>query len=202
MEARHVHRYTLHNIHTHTHTHLHLVSTSFDHLFTLFQLVCQVWRLLFSIFAPDSFHSCFIFQVGGQCRCKIAVSGRQCSRCLPGWYGLEASNPEGCARCNCTDVGIASNSSGVPTCNQDTGQCRCKAHVIGRQTSGKEFWNYIMEVAGRGLWFISSLVGSPTSVVDLFKWLGPRYETLKSSSCLCNLWFSLQLYAFCLAIAS
>lgn len=119
MEARHVHRYTLHNMHT----------------YNLFKFdVC-----FFLSLPPDSFYLCFIFQVGGQCRCKIAVTGRQCSQCLPGWYGLEASNPEGCTGCNCTDVGIASNSSGVPTCNQDTGQCRCKAHVIGRKTSGKKF---------------------------------------------------------------
>lgn len=127
-------------VHTtqYTYTHTHLLTSPFIR-YTLLVLDLTPFSHYFNLFAPDSFHLCFIFQVGGQCRCKIAVTGRQCSQCLPGWYGLEASNPEGCTRCNCTDVGIASNSSGVPTCNQDTGQCRCKAHVIGRKTSGKEF---------------------------------------------------------------
>ncbi|KAM7406312.1 hypothetical protein PAMP_000697 [Pampus punctatissimus] len=69
-------------------------------------------------------------QIGGQCQCKAAVTGRRCADCLPGWYGLRASNPQGCIRCNCSDIGVISTSTvGVPSCNEDTGQCRCKPHV-------------------------------------------------------------------------
>ncbi|XP_074481361.1 usherin [Sebastes fasciatus] len=83
-------------------------------------------------------------QVGGQCQCKAAVTGRRCVDCLPGWYGLKASNPNGCTRCNCSDIGIISTSTeGVPSCNQDTGLCQCKPHVTGLSCDRCEFgyWN-------------------------------------------------------------
>ncbi|KAM9366692.1 usherin [Symphorus nematophorus] len=81
-------------------------------------------------------------QVGGQCQCKVAVTGRQCADCLPGWYGLKASNPNGCIRCNCSDIGVISNST-ASSCNQDTGQCQCKSHVTGFSCDRCEFgyWN-------------------------------------------------------------
>ncbi|TKS69913.1 Usherin Usher syndrome type IIa protein [Collichthys lucidus] len=83
-------------------------------------------------------------QAGGQCQCKFAVTGRRCADCSPGWYGLKASNPNGCFQCNCSDIGIVSPSAGgVPSCNQDTGQCRCKPHVTGLSCDRCEFgyWN-------------------------------------------------------------
>ncbi|TDH17235.1 hypothetical protein EPR50_G00006290 [Perca flavescens] len=83
-------------------------------------------------------------QIGGQCQCKVAVTGRQCAECLPGWYGLKALNPNGCTRCNCSDIGIISPSTeGVPSCNQDTGLCQCKPHVTGLSCDRCEFgyWN-------------------------------------------------------------
>ncbi|AWP01780.1 putative usherin-like [Scophthalmus maximus] len=83
-------------------------------------------------------------QVGGQCRCKVAVTGRRCAGCLPGWYGLTASNPNGCIRCNCSDSGIVSiSAAAVPSCSQDTGQCQCKPHVTGLSCDRCEFgyWN-------------------------------------------------------------
>ncbi|XP_074522167.1 usherin [Halichoeres trimaculatus] len=83
-------------------------------------------------------------QVGGQCPCKAAVTGRRCSECLPGWFGLTASNPNGCERCNCSDRGIISNSTeGEPRCNKDSGQCQCKPHITGVSCDRCEFgyWN-------------------------------------------------------------
>ncbi|XP_070842368.1 usherin [Chaetodon trifascialis] len=83
-------------------------------------------------------------QVGGQCQCKVAVTGRRCADCLPGWHGLQASNPNGCVRCDCSDTGTISNATGGdPSCNQDTGQCRCKPHVTGLSCDRCEFgyWN-------------------------------------------------------------
>lgn len=75
-------------------------------------------------------------QVGGQCQCKAGTTGRRCADCLPGWYGLEASNVNGCVHCNCSDIGTISNSTGaVLNCNQDTGQCQCKPHVTGETTN-------------------------------------------------------------------
>nr|XP_040024120.1 usherin isoform X2 [Gasterosteus aculeatus aculeatus] len=82
-------------------------------------------------------------QVGGQCPCKAAVTGRRCVDCLPGWYGLKASNPNGCTRCNCSDAGIIDTSTGDPSCNQDTGLCHCKPHITGLSCDRCEFgyWN-------------------------------------------------------------
>uniref|UniRef100_A0A3B3DE37 Usher syndrome 2A (autosomal recessive, mild) n=1 Tax=Oryzias melastigma TaxID=30732 RepID=A0A3B3DE37_ORYME len=83
-------------------------------------------------------------QIGGQCRCKVAVTGRQCTECLPGWYGLHSSDPKGCISCNCSDLGTVSTTSGeVPSCDQNTGQCQCKPHVTGLTCDHCEFgfWN-------------------------------------------------------------
>uniref|UniRef100_H2M7E1 Usher syndrome 2A (autosomal recessive, mild) n=1 Tax=Oryzias latipes TaxID=8090 RepID=H2M7E1_ORYLA len=84
-------------------------------------------------------------QIGGQCRCKAAVTGRQCTECLPGWYGLDSSGPKGCISCNCSDLGTVSITSGeVPKCDQNTGQCQCKPHVTGLTCDHCEFgfWNF------------------------------------------------------------
>nr|XP_057944950.1 usherin isoform X3 [Doryrhamphus excisus] len=84
------------------------------------------------------------FQVGGQCQCKAAVRGRRCADCSPGWHSLQASNAEGCLRCNCSDLGIVNSSAGSgPSCNQHSGQCQCKAHVTGLSCDRCEFgyWN-------------------------------------------------------------
>nr|XP_054587843.1 usherin [Nothobranchius furzeri] len=83
-------------------------------------------------------------QIGGQCQCKAAATGRRCADCLPGWFGLSAKNPNGCLSCNCSDLGVIKTSAtAVSHCNQHTGQCHCKPHVTGlscdRCVFG--FWN-------------------------------------------------------------
>lgn len=79
------------------------------------------------------FHGVSHVKIGGQCNCKAAVTGRQCAHCLPGWYGLNATNPTGCTSCNCSDQGTVITSTGaVSICNQHTGQCLCKPHVTGK----------------------------------------------------------------------
>ncbi|KAM9408306.1 LOW QUALITY PROTEIN: usherin [Pholidichthys leucotaenia] len=83
-------------------------------------------------------------QRGGQCPCKAAATGRRCSECLPGWYGLKASNPNGCIPCNCSATGIIrTQKPEVPNCNHLTGQCPCKPHITGRSCDRCEFgyWN-------------------------------------------------------------
>ncbi|XP_027790818.2 laminin subunit gamma-2 [Marmota flaviventris] len=37
----------------------------------------------------------------GRCVCKPAVTGDRCDRCRPGYYHLDAGNPEGCTQCFC-----------------------------------------------------------------------------------------------------
>uniref|UniRef100_A0A8C9P8W3 Laminin subunit gamma-2 n=1 Tax=Spermophilus dauricus TaxID=99837 RepID=A0A8C9P8W3_SPEDA len=36
-----------------------------------------------------------------RCVCKPAVTGDRCDRCRPGYYHLDAGNPEGCTQCFC-----------------------------------------------------------------------------------------------------
>ncbi|KAJ8300900.1 hypothetical protein KUTeg_022419 [Tegillarca granosa] len=39
--------------------------------------------------------------VDGKCDCKENVEGRNCDRCKPGYFGLDARNPYGCVSCFC-----------------------------------------------------------------------------------------------------
>uniref|UniRef100_A0AAY4ADY9 Usher syndrome type IIa protein homolog n=1 Tax=Denticeps clupeoides TaxID=299321 RepID=A0AAY4ADY9_9TELE len=67
-------------------------------------------------------------EIGGQCKCKRHVSGRQCNQCQHGFYKLQHSHPDGCRACNCNTAGTERADI---TCHQDSGQCQCKANVIG-----------------------------------------------------------------------
>lgn len=67
--------------------------------------------------------------MGGQCKCKRHVSGRQCNQCQHGFYGLQSALADGCRACNCNAAGTERPDI---TCHQDSGQCQCKANVIGR----------------------------------------------------------------------
>ncbi|XP_037397596.1 usherin [Pygocentrus nattereri] len=67
-------------------------------------------------------------QMGGQCKCKRRVSGRQCNQCQHGFYGLQSPLADGCRACNCNAAGTARPDI---TCHQYSGQCQCKANVIG-----------------------------------------------------------------------
>ncbi|XP_077013931.1 usherin [Tamandua tetradactyla] len=67
-------------------------------------------------------------QIGGQCDCKRHVSGRQCNQCQVGFYNLQELDPDGCSSCNCNTSGTV---AGDTACHQNSGQCKCKANVIG-----------------------------------------------------------------------
>nr|XP_012147088.1 PREDICTED: laminin subunit alpha-2 isoform X4 [Megachile rotundata]XP_012147089.1 PREDICTED: laminin subunit alpha-2 isoform X4 [Megachile rotundata] len=62
--------------------------------------------------------------VTGQCQCRPHVTGRQCDRCMVGYWGLTTG--AGCAPCGCDPIG-SHNSS----CHDITGQCYCKPGVGG-----------------------------------------------------------------------
>uniref|UniRef100_A0A7N5K8M0 Laminin subunit beta 4 n=1 Tax=Ailuropoda melanoleuca TaxID=9646 RepID=A0A7N5K8M0_AILME len=64
-------------------------------------------------------------RLGGQCQCKLHVTGRCCDKCSPGSYGL---GHHGCHRCHCHPQGSKS-----PVCDQITGQCSCQGEVAGRR---------------------------------------------------------------------
>ncbi|XP_053463887.1 usherin [Nycticebus coucang] len=72
--------------------------------------------------------SLFCDQIGGQCNCKRHVSGRECNQCQNGFYNLQELDPDGCRPCNCNTSGTV---DGDITCHQNSGQCKCKANVIG-----------------------------------------------------------------------
>lgn len=41
--------------------------------------------------------------------------------------------PKGdCKPCQCYPVGTSDDPSGAPVCDQSTGACACKSHVVGR----------------------------------------------------------------------
>ncbi|KAH9495123.1 hypothetical protein Btru_018238 [Bulinus truncatus] len=64
-----------------------------------------------------------------QCTCKPGVGGKKCDRCEMGYWGLhkigEVGNP-GCIPCNCNKFGASRDD-----CDQMTGRCMCKSHVMG-----------------------------------------------------------------------
>ncbi|KAM3178795.1 hypothetical protein ACTXT7_001829 [Hymenolepis weldensis] len=92
--------------------------------------------------------------VDGQCKCKPGVGGKRCDRCLPDYHSFTSSgcqviedvrinqanffvqikDPESlseyiCTPCNCNPGGSLDN---IPQCDPYTGDCTCKANVIGR----------------------------------------------------------------------
>ncbi|XP_029776916.1 laminin subunit gamma-3 [Suricata suricatta] len=63
--------------------------------------------------------------VTGQCTCLPHVTGRDCSRCCPGFYDLQPRR--GCRSCACHPLGAQEDR-----CHPRTGQCPCRPGVEGR----------------------------------------------------------------------
>ncbi|KAM8796644.1 laminin subunit gamma-3 [Eudromia elegans] len=60
----------------------------------------------------------------GQCPCLPHVAGRDCSRCQPGYHGLQPA--VGCKSCECHPTGSRDSE-----CHVLTGQCSCQPGVEG-----------------------------------------------------------------------
>ncbi|KAJ8045141.1 Usherin [Holothuria leucospilota] len=75
--------------------------------------------------------------VGGQCDCKLHVTGMNCDRCETGYYNLQLDNPDGCEQCQCNPAGSITGD-----CEQNSGGCLCKANVIGDQCDRCNFGYY------------------------------------------------------------
>ncbi|XP_031846744.1 laminin subunit gamma-1 isoform X2 [Nomia melanderi] len=75
-------------------------------------------------------------QETGEClKCVNNTAGFYCEECLPGYYGdaLSDRREDGCRLCQCYPPGTVELDDGrVAPCEQLTGQCKCKPHVIGR----------------------------------------------------------------------
>ncbi|XGW07796.1 hypothetical protein V3C99_010722 [Haemonchus contortus] len=57
----------------------------------------------------------------GQCLCRESIGGRQCDRCLAGFYGFPH-----CYSCRCNSAGTTEE-----ICDPSTAQCTCKENVGG-----------------------------------------------------------------------
>uniref|UniRef100_A0A803TYS0 Laminin subunit alpha 5 n=1 Tax=Anolis carolinensis TaxID=28377 RepID=A0A803TYS0_ANOCA len=68
-------------------------------------------------------------EVTGQCICPPRTIKPECIVCEPQTFGCHPL--VGCEDCNCSSPGIQDQME--PGCNIDSGQCRCKPNVVGRQ---------------------------------------------------------------------
>ncbi|NXY84481.1 LAMA1 protein, partial [Alcedo cyanopectus] len=70
----------------------------------------------------------------GQCQCKAAFGGQDCSRCALGYRDY----PD-CVACHCdvsgTKAEVCDDTRGLCACEEETGSCTCKDNVFGLQCS-------------------------------------------------------------------
>ncbi|XP_066537073.1 laminin subunit alpha-3 [Hoplias malabaricus] len=74
----------------------------------------------------------------GDCFCKPNICNHACSTCKVGYFLLQKKNYFGCQGCQC-DVGGSLASS----CEESTGQCKCRKHMNGRTCSEPELNFYL-----------------------------------------------------------
>ncbi|XP_026555076.1 laminin subunit alpha-3 isoform X1 [Pseudonaja textilis] len=72
-------------------------------------------------------------QLAGECYCKPNVCGGPCDTCEAGYHGLETKNYFGCQGCKCDVGGSVSH-----VCNDLTGDCQCRSHIIGKTCTEPE----------------------------------------------------------------
>uniref|UniRef100_A0A8D2J8L5 Laminin subunit alpha-5 n=1 Tax=Varanus komodoensis TaxID=61221 RepID=A0A8D2J8L5_VARKO len=68
-------------------------------------------------------------EVTGQCICPPHTVQPECTVCEPQTFGCHPL--VGCEDCNCSSPGIQDQTE--PGCNVESGQCRCKPNIVGRQ---------------------------------------------------------------------
>ncbi|GLH05167.1 Netrin-A [Gryllus bimaculatus] len=87
----------------------------------------------------------------GEClKCIYNTGGPHCERCMPGFYGDALALPKGdCKQCQCYPVGTVETGSIPLVCDQVTGQCQCKPHVIGKNCDQCEE-GYFDIISGEG----------------------------------------------------
>uniref|UniRef100_A0A8C6XWT5 Laminin subunit alpha 3 n=2 Tax=Elapinae TaxID=42168 RepID=A0A8C6XWT5_NAJNA len=80
-------------------------------------------------------------QLAGECYCKPNVCGGPCDTCEAGYHGLETKNYFGCQGCKCDVGGSVSH-----VCNDLTGDCQCRSHIIGKTCTEPEKNYYLPDL--------------------------------------------------------
>uniref|UniRef100_A0A8C5SXR0 Laminin subunit alpha 3 n=1 Tax=Laticauda laticaudata TaxID=8630 RepID=A0A8C5SXR0_LATLA len=80
-------------------------------------------------------------QLAGECFCKPNVCGGPCDTCEAGYHGLETKNYFGCQGCKCDVGGSVSH-----VCNDLTGDCQCRSHIIGKTCTEPEKNYYLPDL--------------------------------------------------------
>ena len=66
----------------------------------------------------------------GQCPCVPTVGGRDCDRCLPGYFNYEPLGESPCLQCGCFVGGSVSTA-----CGATSGNCECRNNIGGVVTT-------------------------------------------------------------------
>ncbi|XP_063156026.1 laminin subunit alpha-3 [Candoia aspera] len=80
-------------------------------------------------------------QLDGECYCKPNVCGGSCDTCEVGYYGLETKNYFGCQGCTCDVGGSVSH-----VCNDLSGDCQCRRHIVGKTCKEPEKNYYLPDL--------------------------------------------------------
>lgn len=77
-------------------------------------------------------------------KCIHNTAGTHCDQCLPGHFGDPYASPHGsCDACSCYPRGTVQTSDGISMCDHVSGDCDCKANVVGKNCNECQngFWN-------------------------------------------------------------
>ncbi|KAM5305915.1 laminin subunit alpha-5 [Glossophaga mutica] len=79
-------------------------------------------------------------ELTGRCICPPRTVPPECAVCQPQTFGCHPL--AGCEECNCSGPGVQELTD--PTCDKDSGQCKCRPHVAGRRcdTCAPGFYGY------------------------------------------------------------
>ncbi|XP_015209136.2 laminin subunit alpha-3 isoform X2 [Lepisosteus oculatus] len=72
-------------------------------------------------------------QQSGECYCKPNTCSHTCNACKDGYFNLQKSSYFGCQGCQCDVGGSVSHA-----CDERSGQCQCRPHVVGRTCNQPE----------------------------------------------------------------
>ncbi|XP_078071724.1 laminin subunit alpha-3 [Mustelus asterias] len=90
---------------------------------------CATGYFMFPNCRPCNCGSRLCDEVTGQCICPLHTVKPSCETCEKQTFSFHPL--VGCEKCNCSREGIIKPAN--PDCNRQTGQCRCKSKVTGRQ---------------------------------------------------------------------